>query len=365
MTLQEEIKNHNKEVKARTDFDKKQRYINQSDLDNLLSKNIIKGYHSDDTYTILNGDCMKVLGYLETQGVIFDHVISDIPYGTVQGLSIEGWKNNDSVPEWDSVINPMDMYDHLFNITKSNANIVLFCQEPFTFELLYNLQVFQKFKLSNKMIWVKNNHANGFSSKTTPLNYYEEMLLIRKHLDESNSIGIRKYFKDILDFIGKSRKEIVDGTNQGLDHCFRYTHRTFYLPTEKNYELLIEKYNIDKMAGFRSYQDLKTEYEKDNDVIFNLPKGQKCISNIFEVDKDINNIHPTQKPQRLLTSLVNIFTDEDDCVLDITCGSGSLGIACNNRKRKFVGIELDTDFYEKAWNWHLEELKRKEFSFGV
>ena len=365
MTLQEEIKLHNKEVKARTDFDKKQRYISQDDLNNLVSEGIINGYHSDDTNTILNGDCIEVLRYLGTQGVIFDHVISDIPYGTVQGLSIEGWKNKESVPQWDSVINPMDMYDCLFNTTKSNANVILFCQEPFTFELLHNLQVFQKFKLSNKMIWVKNNHANGFSSKTTPLNYYEEMLLIRKCLDESNSIAIRKYFKEVLEFIGKSRKEIVEETNQGLDHCFRYTHRTFYLPTEKNYSFLIEKYNINKMVGFREYADLKQEYDKDNTVVFNLPRDQKCISNVFEVSKDINNIHPTQKPQKLLKTLLDVFTNEGDYVLDITCGSGSLGVACSNKNRKFIGIELDPDFYEKAWNWHLDDLNESKFSFGM
>lgn len=365
MTLQEEIKLHNKEVKARTNFDKVQRYICQSDLDDLVSNGVIKGYHSDNTYTILNGDCTKVLNYFDKQGIVFDHVISDIPYGTVQGLNIEGWKNNDSVPKWDSIINPMEMYDCLFNTTKSNANVILFCQEPFTFELLHNLQVFQKFKLSNKMIWVKNNHANGFSSKTTPLNYYEEMLLIRKGLDESNSINIRRYFKDVLDFIGKPRKEIVEETNQGLDHCFRYTHRTFYLPTEVNYNLLIEKYSIDEMLGYREYSDLKEEYEKDNSVVFNIPRGQKCISNVFEVDKDSDNIHPTQKPQKLLTLLVEIFTNKNDYVLDITCGSGSLGVACNKKDRKFVGIELDTDFYEKAWNWHIEEVNKKEFSFGI
>ena len=43
--------------------------------------------------------------------------------------------------------------------------------------------------------------------------------------------------------------------------------------------------------------------------------------------------------------LVNTFTDENDLVLDFTCGSGSTGVACLNTNRRFIGIELDEKYF--------------------
>ena len=84
-----------------------------------------------------------------------------------------------------------------------SSNILLFSQEPLTYTILSEMDKFKKFSLSNKMIWLKNNHACGFSSKTTPVSIYEEILLLRKNLDETNSIELRKYFKDWILFSNK------------------------------------------------------------------------------------------------------------------------------------------------------------------
>ena len=240
--------------------------------------------------------------------------------------------------------------------------MLLFCQEPYTFELQYNLSVYQKLKLSNKMIWVKDNHANGFQAKTTPLNYYEEILLLRKDLDENNSLGIRDYFKRILEYTGKTKKEILEETNQGLDHCFRYMNRTFYLPTEKNYNLITEKYDLRNMEGYREYKDLYEEYSKENDLVFNIPEDRRSVKNVFEFAKDRNNIHPTQKPQGLLKELTRIFSNKEDLVMDFTCGSGSEGMACISEGRRFLGIEKDEEYFEKAWEWYIS--RNKPFVFG-
>ena len=242
----------------------------------------------------------------------------------------------------------MDLFEECFDISKANSNLLLFCQEPLTTQLISSSMDFQKYSLSNKMIWQKNNHANGFNAKSTPLNYYEEILLFRKMLNENNSIKIRIYFKKILDFILDSKKEIMNKLGQGLDHCFRYNHRTFYVPTEKNYNALINKYHIDKMQGFIPYKKLSKQWKEENDIVFNIPKGEKIVKNVFKFNKDTNNIHPTQKPLQLLEYLLSLFTNENDLILDFTCGSASTGIACLHKKRKFIGIELDKTFYKAS-----------------
>lgn len=46
-----------------------------------------------------------------------------------------------------------------------------------------------------------------------------------------------------------------------------------------------------------------------------------------------------EKPIALIERLVNIYTNENDLVLDCFMGIGTTGIACRNLNRRFIGIE--------------------------
>lgn len=345
----------------KTNFRKQNITITKNILEQMKRDGKCKDYFIDNDFVMINGECLQVMSYLISENVVVDHIITDIPYGTIQGLSIEGWKNRGNIPLWDIPINQKAMIEKCFYITKANANLLLFSQEPMTFSILNAVRDFQKYSLSNKMIWVKNNHANGFSAKTTPVNIYEEILLFRKSLDETNSIKIREYFREILNFIGIPKKDIMTKLGQGLDHCFRYANRTFYIPTEKNYNALINEYHINKMKNFISYEILENLWKTENEPIFNIPLGKKIVQNVLSYKKDSNNIHPTQKPIPLLSFLVNLFSNPGETILDFTSGSGSTGIASIHNGRKFIGIELNEYFYKKSIEWYKEEITNSLF----
>ncbi|WP_406617877.1 DNA-methyltransferase [Mycoplasmopsis lipophila] len=348
----------NKTKIDKTNFNFKKNDISENLLNNLKENKIIKDFYLDGDFCLINGECIEVMNSLINNSIIVDHIITDIPYGTVQGLSIEGWKNKLSIPKWDIVIDKHKMFDSCFKISKPNANILLFSQEPLTYQLISEMNNYEKYSLSNKMIWVKNNHANGFNSKTTPLNYYEEILLIRKSLDESNSLELRKYFGNLLEKIPDTKKEIINKLGQGLDHCFRFKNRTFYIPTKENYNKLIQEYRIDKFSFFKHYDEIKTMWNDENKTIFNIPNNEKIFKNVLEFKKDVNNIHPTQKPQELLKTLINVFSNNGDIILDFTSGSASTGIAAISLNRKFIGIELDKNFYNQSILWY-KSIKEK------
>lgn len=58
--------------------------------------------------------------------------------------------------------------------------------------------------------------------------------------------------------------------------------------------------------------------------------------------------HPTQKPIQLMKRCVELWSNENDVVLDCFMGSNSTGVACLKTNRKFIGIELDKEYYEIA-----------------
>lgn len=77
----------------------------------------------------------------------------------------------------------------------------------------------------------------------------------------------------------------------------------------------------------------------------------KMIFNWFEWKKDgkeIPKIHPTQKPVNVLKRLIEIFTDEGDCVIDPVAGSGSTLRACAELNRTCYGFEIKKDFCKQA-----------------
>ena len=58
--------------------------------------------------------------------------------------------------------------------------------------------------------------------------------------------------------------------------------------------------------------------------------------------------HPTQKPISLMEYLIKTYTNENDLILDFTCGVGTTLVAAKNLKRKCIGIELEEKYCEIA-----------------
>tara|TARA_Y100001973_G_C5076624_1_gene270332 strand:- start:150 stop:773 length:624 start_codon:yes stop_codon:yes gene_type:complete len=60
-------------------------------------------------------------------------------------------------------------------------------------------------------------------------------------------------------------------------------------------------------------------------------------------------IHPTQKPTKLYSWLLENYAEPTDKILDTHLGSGSSAIACHYfGVKEFVGIEIDKEYYDMA-----------------
>lgn len=55
--------------------------------------------------------------------------------------------------------------------------------------------------------------------------------------------------------------------------------------------------------------------------------------------------HPTQKPIALMEHFVKLLSNENETILDPFLGSGTTAVASKKLKRKFIGIEINPEYY--------------------
>jgi site-specific DNA-methyltransferase (adenine-specific) len=68
-------------------------------------------------------------------------------------------------------------------------------------------------------------------------------------------------------------------------------------------------------------------------------------STLISVPNVRNKLHPTQKPILLLEHLIKNSSNEEDVVLDPFMGAGSTAVAAKNLKRKYIGTEIDENYF--------------------
>jgi len=73
--------------------------------------------------------------------------------------------------------------------------------------------------------------------------------------------------------------------------------------------------------------------------------NEHCKKALWQAPSGRSKIHPTQKPVALMERLITASTNPGETVLDFTMGSGTTGVAAANTGRRFIGIELDSDYF--------------------
>ena len=299
-------------------------------------------------FELWHGDCLELMKNIPDGSV--DLVLTDPPYGTMKGAPISSWKARNDCAEWDTTLDTEKMFSEISRVLRQNGKAVLFSQEPYTSRLITS--AIPSLPFAYRAMWYKNVSGNSLMAKSAMVSRYEDICVFSKlgH-DYCGENPLREYFARVLDFIGKTKKEIMQIIGQKADHCFRLNSSQYSLCTKSTYQELIGVFGIDKMQGFIEYAELRKtqdEYTQKYASVFNLWQGGKSKSNVLEYKKDNDGYHPTQKPVALLEDLIQTYSNEGDTVLDFTAGSGSTGVACVNTNRRFIGIELDEGYFNIA-----------------
>ena len=58
--------------------------------------------------------------------------------------------------------------------------------------------------------------------------------------------------------------------------------------------------------------------------------------------------HPTEKPVELSAHFIELHSVEGETIIDPFMGSGTTGVACGRMGRKFIGIEIEPEYFDIA-----------------
>lgn len=243
--------------------------------------------------SIIKGDCIDIMSNLKESSI--DLILVDPPYGT-------------TACKWDSVIDFNSMWHQIVRVLKDDGIAVIFGTEPFSTMLrMSNIKMFKY-----DLVWVKNTQTGIALSKTQPMRKHE---LISVFYNKNGTYNKQEN-------ISKSSQVVKN------DGKFR---------KGKN----IPEHTGGMVCG---------------ENVFKASINPSTVLNFDVVPRATGTLHPTQKPVKLIEYLVKTYSNEGETVLDFTMGSGTTGVACLNTGRRFIGIELDSDYFNIANNRIMNEV---------
>ena len=245
---------------------------------------------------LYKGDCLEVMDELIDEGVKVDLTITSPPYDNLRTYN-DSLDWNESI--WKQVI------EKLYKIT-IDGGVVVWVVGDATIKgsetgTSFKQALFFKecgFNLHDTMIWNKGGFTAVGALKTRYAQVFEYMFVFVK--------GKLKTFNALKDRLNKHQtgtflknKRLADGN---MTEVGKYGKRNKY--------------------------------------------GQRF--NIWELANTDRSKHPAVFPEQLANDHILSWSNEGDLVLDPFMGSGTTGVAAKNLNRKFIGIELDPDYFKIA-----------------
>lgn len=249
--------------------------------DNFIQNNFV--YNLDAIYFM---ECM----YEDLGDESIEMFICDFPY-TFKG------KQRVTANKWDVPINDDKFFELALKMLTPAGCIALNASQPFTSYLVMNHIDYFKYE----WIWEKDNGSNFVHVKHQPFKVHESVLIFGKAPTTYNKSEIYMTYNPQFTY---SKPYVIKRDNSDVINLEGFKGRT---DTE----------NTDGKRYPRSVQK------------FNLERG----------------LHPTQKPVELSKMLINTYTNTNDTIVDVCCGSGTNAIAALETDRNYIVNDINYNYY--------------------
>ena len=244
---------------------------------------------------------MKITDTIEFFNENCEETLKRIPDNSIQ-LFLEDMPYAVTDCEWDKSVNLKKYWELRLSKLKDNGCFVLTGTQPFTTDLINSNRKMFKYE----WIWQKNMASNFLQAKIMPLKVHENVLIFYKKQPIYNPQKIK-----------------IQSYNRTRNNA--------------------EKTKLFKIRGEKS-----KNYQNSN--IKGLGNPLSILK--IDIDKERHNLtikkewHPSRKPLNLFRYFVKTYTNKGDIVFDGYSGSGTTALACEIEGRKFIGAELNKEYFE-------------------
>jgi site-specific DNA-methyltransferase (adenine-specific) len=192
--------------------------------------------------------------------------------------------------KWDTKIDLDKMWEELKKICKENCIYIFFTTTKYGVDLINSNRKWFRYDI----VWIKHNSVGFLNANKMPLRSHEMLYIFYKKRGTYNPQKTK----------GKPYKD------KGKNDAYLY-------------------------GNVKSNNTINTD-------------GKRHPLSHIKFHASIKIKHRTSKPVKLCEWLIKSYSNEGELVLDFTMGSGTTGVACQNTKRRFIGIEKDKEIFEYA-----------------
>lgn len=296
---------------------------------------------------LINDDCLEELKKLKDKSIDFFYL--DLPYGQ-------------TACKWDKKLDHKALWVQLKRLAKNERTPFFFsCTTKFGFEL-YNTAPKGWFRWD--LVWKKNRAAGFLNAYKLPMRKHEMIYCFAKKSPEYD-VSSHKEYKNLTQNYSDENRTYKHSNKKRLNekklfkvplptsditppseehelvYCFAKKCPEYDVSSHKEYEESSLKNSATECYGNDKSYILKSKTHKER-----LPDSDITPSSWCEFKNDERINHRTAKPVKLMEFLLKYWTKEGDTICDPTAGSGSMGVACKNMNRKFIGIEKDKEIYD-------------------
>ena len=277
--------------------------------------------------TLYNGDCLELMEDMQEE---VNLILTDPPY-----LYLDH--------KLDKPFDEQKCFELLYKIMAKNSILAFFGRGDSFYKWNYLTKQIG-FDFKEEIIWDKIRPT----SPTLALQRIHETISIK----QKGNIALNKVYIDYYEYnlqaektFAKNLKMLVSGINncKTIEELNKWKEGGYNKPMNNKHNLTTQlQFSTDR--NYRTYQ---------------MITGGRRLNSICRVSKEhYQFIHPTQKPVELLQHLINLCSQPNDLVFDSFSGSGSTAISCIKTNRRFIGCELDKEYFNLACNRIDTELKQ-------
>lgn len=332
------------------------KYKNKKDLIKLIvEKNkieevieeVIEEKIEDDKIKIFNCDCM--LGLLELEDNSIDFIITDPPY------FLDKLDNNWNV---ENIKNDIKN-SHITHLPKGMKFDKKQVKNLYDYYLEFSKIIYRKLKNGGYFLTFSSPRLYHSIAMSCDIAGFEIRDMINWTYIQSIPKGMSiNHIIDKMDISNEEKEKIKEEYKNfktpQLKSCFEPICVAMK-PLGKNMTFIQNELNFKTgLLDFSQKVGLNNDKVPANIITteeFNeLYDKNFMISKPNKKEKGENNNHISVKPILLIEHLIKIFTKENAIVLDAFLGSGTTALACKNTNRKFIGYEINEEYYNISLN---------------